>query len=123
MVVYDGFHLPETFGAVDLAFSDQLYLAIRVSIAEKMLPASKGFFILDDPFIKADAGRLRNLMDALRRIVRDGWQILYFSAKKEVLDTLADDIRSGDVKLIELDRSLFSLTSWNDDATTHSRST
>ena len=87
---------------------DQLYLAIRLGIAEKLLPTSKGFFIMDDPFIKADSSRLATLMETLRRFVRDGWQILYFSAKQEVLDALAPDIRAGDVRLVELNRTLFS---------------
>jgi SAM-dependent methyltransferase len=34
MVVYDGFHLPETFGAVDLAFSDQLVEHLHPDDAE-----------------------------------------------------------------------------------------
>jgi len=102
----DGKHLRAT--ALSGGAFDQLYLAIRLSIADKMLPGSKGFFIMDDPFIKADSQRLRTLMDTLRRAVRAGWQILYFSAKQEVLDVLADDIRDGEVTLIELDRNLFS---------------
>lgn len=92
---------------------DQLYLAIRLGIADKMLPTSKGFFIMDDPFIKADAQRLDNLMETLRRVVRSGWQVLYFSAKREVLDALADDIRRGDVTQVEIDRTLFPPSAWS----------
>jgi len=102
---------------------DQLYLAIRFCIAERLLPTSKGFFILDDPFIKADAHRLDNLLNTLRRFVRGGWQILYFSAKKEVLDALAPDIEAGDVRIVELDRNLFSQPVWNEDRGAHSRTT
>jgi DNA repair exonuclease SbcCD ATPase subunit len=89
---------------------DQLYLAIRLSVADVLLPASKGFFIMDDPFIKADANRLAGLMDTLRRFVEKGWQVIYFSAKQEVLDVLDEDIRGGRVQLIELGRTLFSST-------------
>jgi len=86
---------------------DQLYLAVRFAIAEKLFPESKGFFIMDDPFIKADHQRLSRLVDTLRRFADRGWQILYFSAKKEVLDALRPDISAGAVQLIELGKTLF----------------
>ncbi len=43
------------------------------------------------------------MMAMLRGLVDDGWQILYFSAKREVADALAADIRDGRVELIELE--------------------
>jgi hypothetical protein len=39
----------------------------------------------------------------LRRLVEDGWQILYFSAKEEIARALADDIAKGRVQLVELE--------------------
>ena len=86
---------------------DQLYLAIRVSIAERMLPESKGFFILDDPFLKADRDRMRALMTMLRHLVGRGWQVIYVTAKDEIVEALRADIAAGAVRLIELERSLF----------------
>jgi hypothetical protein len=82
---------------------DQLYLAIRVTIAAKLLSEEKGFLILDDPFVKADSERLGRMMEMLRRLVEDGWQILYFSAKEEIARALADDIAKGRVQLVELE--------------------
>jgi DNA repair exonuclease SbcCD ATPase subunit len=82
---------------------DQLYLSIRLSIAERILGDDKGFLILDDPFVKADIDRLGRMMKMLRKLVGDGWQVLYFSAKEEVANTLRDDINSGKVKLIRLE--------------------
>lgn len=84
---------------------DQLYLAIRVAIAERLL-TEPAFFILDDPFVKADYVRVKTQMKVLKRLVQMGWQILYFSAKKEVVEVLADDIRSGQVEMIQLDERL-----------------
>ena len=86
---------------------DQLYLAIRASIAERMLPDSKGFFILDDAFLKADRDRMRALMKMLRQLVGRGWQVIYVTAKDEVVEALRADIATGSVRLIELERSLF----------------
>ncbi len=87
---------------------DQLYLAIRASIAERMLPDSRGFFILDDPFLKADRDRMRALMKMLRLLVGRGWQVIYVTAKDDVVEALRPDIAASQVRLIELDRSLFS---------------
>lgn len=81
---------------------DQLCFAIRLSLGERFLGGDRGFFILDDPFIKADEERLECQMNLLKRLVSRGWQILYFTAKREVRDLLSDDIGSGRVKLVEL---------------------
>ena len=87
---------------------DQLYLAIRLSVAEAVLEDSRGFFIFDDPFIKADIHRLKKQMSILTKVTRAGWQVLYFSAKKEVLDALEKEIEEGRVRLIRLeDRAAF----------------
>ncbi|MFH1754660.1 MAG: AAA family ATPase [Candidatus Latescibacterota bacterium] len=82
---------------------DQLYLAIRLSIGEQLLKGDKGFFIMDDPFIKSDFERMSRQMAFLVRLAEDGWQILYFSAKKEVLDALQGPLQSGVVQLVELE--------------------
>ena len=63
---------------------DQLYFAIRLAIADVILKGDKGFFILDDPFIKADPDRLENLLNMVKMIVDQGWQVLYFSSKGEI---------------------------------------
>lgn len=83
---------------------DQLYLAVRLSIAERLLAEEKGFFVLDDPFVKADADRLANMMEMLKRLVAEGWQIIYFSAKREIADILRGDVENGDVQLIQLEK-------------------
>jgi len=80
---------------------DQLYLSIRLSLAEKILKDEKGFFIMDDPFVKADPDRLKRQMNLMKKISQSGWQILYFSAKGEVWNTLKQDIKKGDVTLLE----------------------
>jgi hypothetical protein len=101
---------------------DQLYFAIRLGLAHKLLaqgesaieqsrelkrggskgeqhatPQQTGFFILDDPFIKADQQRLRTQLKMLLNLAQQGWQILYFSAKQEVRQAL--QTVSGDGKL------------------------
>ncbi len=78
---------------------DQLYLTIRISLAEKLLDEEKGFFILDDPFLKSDTERLRRQMELLLDLSQQGWQILYFTAKDEVKNTLQKYIDVGQVAL------------------------
>ncbi|MFW6188959.1 MAG: ATP-binding protein [Planctomycetota bacterium] len=81
---------------------DQLYLAVRLALGRDLLGGRAGFFIMDDPFVKADPERLERQMDLLREIAADGWQVLYFTAKGEVLDALRGDIDAGRVRRIDL---------------------
>jgi len=81
---------------------DQLYLSIRLALGKKLLKGERGFFIMDDPFIKADPDRLRRQLEILKGISESGWQIMYFSAKEEVQNALAGDIKKGIVNPIEI---------------------
>jgi uncharacterized protein YhaN len=85
---------------------DQLYLSIRLALGEKLLKKKKGFFIMDDPFVKASPDRLKRQMEVLKKISSSGWQIIYFTAKGEVKETLKEDIDSRMVKYIEVKNSL-----------------
>jgi len=85
---------------------DQLYLSIRLSLGEKLLKDKKGFFIMDDPFIKADPDRLQRQIQTLKKISESGWQILYFSAKGEVKNALKKEIEDGSINYIEI-KSIF----------------
>ena len=69
---------------------DQLYFSIRLALAERILKGEKGFFILDDPFIKSDPDRLERQLEMLKKIAESGWQIIYFSAKKEIKELLEE---------------------------------
>ncbi len=81
---------------------DQLYFSVRLSLADKLLSGGKGFFILDDPFIKADPVRLEEQIDIVKNISKTH-QIIYFSAKGEVRELLDEEIENGSVKLHLLD--------------------
>jgi uncharacterized protein YoxC len=80
---------------------DQLYFAVRIALGEQLLKSEKGFFILDDPFLKSDSKRLRQQLEMLVELSRQGWQILYFSAKDEIVSTLSHHIDSGAISLQE----------------------
>jgi len=81
---------------------DQLYLSIRLALGEKLLKGKKGFFIMDDPFIKADPDRLQRQIEALKKISELEWQVVYFSAKGEIKDTLKEDIKRGAINCVEI---------------------
>lgn len=81
---------------------DQLYFSIRLALGEKLLEGDKGFFILDDPFIKADPERLSELLSMLDSIAAEGWQILYFSSKGEISEAFRHKIRSGEVRELKI---------------------
>lgn len=81
---------------------DQLYLSIRLALGEKLLKGDKGFFIMDDPLIKADSERLQTQLNLLKQVSDLGWQIIYFTAKEEVKNALKDHISSGSVNLVTM---------------------
>ena len=81
---------------------DQLYLSIRLALGEKLLKGNKGFFIMDDPFIKADKERLQKQIDILKTISKSEWQIMYFTAKEEVKDVLKGDIEGNKINYVEI---------------------
>lgn len=81
---------------------DQLYLSIRLALGDSLLKEKKGFFIMDDPFIKADTERLKRQLETLRRISGWGWQVLYFSAKGEIKELLKAGIAAEEIDYVEL---------------------
>ena len=81
---------------------DQLYFSIRLALGEKLLKGKKGFFIMDDPFVKADPDRLHRQIETLKKISELGWQVMYFSAKGEINDALKVDIDCGTINYFKL---------------------
>jgi len=69
---------------------DQLYLAIRVALGEKILEGSPGFFIMDDAFLSSDANRLKSQVLLLEKLSKKGWQIIYFTTKNEAVETISN---------------------------------
>lgn len=81
---------------------DQLYLSIRLGLGESLLMGKKAFFIMDDPFVKADKKRLKEQIEILKKISDSGWQVLYFTAKDEVKEVLVDDIKNKKIDYTEI---------------------
>jgi len=81
---------------------DQLYFSIRLALGEKLFKGKKGFFIMDDPFVKADPDRLQRQIKTLKKISELGWQVMYFSAKGEINDAFKGDIDRGTINYVKL---------------------
>jgi len=82
----------ETLGVSKLSkgTKDQLYLAIRVALGEKILEGSPGFFIMDDAFLSSDENRLHSQVELLEKLSRKGWQIIYVTMKRDALENISN---------------------------------
>ncbi len=65
---------------------DQLFLAIRVAISEKVMKNESGFFIIDDAFLSSDRYRLIKQFGVLADLAENGWSIIYFTVKDEIAE-------------------------------------
>lgn len=63
---------------------DQLYLALRLSLAQDILDGNPGFLILDDALLCADATRRDRMLDVLADLADREWQILYFTMDEQL---------------------------------------
>jgi energy-coupling factor transporter ATP-binding protein EcfA2 len=90
------------FANLSTGTRDQLLTVLRLALAEKLLH-EKGFFIFDDPLVSSDRTRLREQMEILGHLTREGWQILFLTAQDEVrqeAERLTD--QGVDVLLLDL---------------------
>ncbi len=81
------------------ATKDQLYLSIRVAVGEKLLEGKQGFFIMDDPFLASDLERAEIQYEIIRNLVDNGWQIVFFTAKKNIAESLSKMFETNLIKL------------------------
>ncbi len=62
---------------------DQVYLALRVGLAEAALEAGEfsdeGFLLLDDAFLTADWERRERMVEAVCALADRGWQVIYLT--------------------------------------------
>jgi len=63
--------------------TDQLYLSVRLCLAEKVLDGVKGFLIIDDAFLSSDIHRIAEQVTILKDISDSGWQVIYFTTKSD----------------------------------------
>lgn len=60
---------------------DQLYFAIRVDLAQRMLEGRSAFMILDDAFLTSGTTRFEEGIDIMKELTKKGWNLLYLTVK------------------------------------------
>lgn len=73
----EGLELPAS--ALSQGTLDQLYLSLRLSLAQDLLSGKPGFLLLDDAFLCADTERMESMLAVLAELAGQGWHILYFT--------------------------------------------
>ena len=58
---------------------EQVLLALRIGIVQKLLGNNSGFLVLDDAFQHVDWERRPLIIDSLIQLSKSGWQIFYFT--------------------------------------------
>ena len=81
---------------------DQLYLALRLSLAQDILQGEPGFLLLDDAFLCADDQRRERLLDILSQLAREKWQILYFTMDQQLAKATEKRTTNKQIKLSPL---------------------
>lgn len=79
---------------------DLLYMSIRLSLAQKIL-GEPGFLILDNAFVHSDIERVREELEFLSKLEDQGWQIIYFTFRDDIKDTLEDKTEVKELEKID----------------------
>ncbi|MHA1170068.1 MAG: ATP-binding protein, partial [Candidatus Hodarchaeales archaeon] len=61
----------------------QLYFVIRLALGARLL-GSKGFMVMEDPFLPSDDERLDNQLHVLANFITEGWQVIFFTSKEDM---------------------------------------
>ncbi len=86
VMVTDGYGRELEAGKLSKGAYDQLFLAIRIAISEKIMGERSGFFIIDDAFLSSDKRRLNKQFEVLAYLAENDWSIIYFTVKDEVAE-------------------------------------
>lgn len=89
------------------ATSEQLYIALRLSLANTMHPSQSFPFIIDDSFVNFDTGRLSNAISLIKELSREN-QVLLFTCHQHVLEGFGEvkPIILGNEGIIENHKSM-----------------
>lgn len=80
--------------------TDLIYMIVRIKLAKELLEDKEGFLILDDAFLHSDKYRIKKEIKFLHELAKEGWQIIYFSFRDDVKESI-DDVCDKDMKNIE----------------------
>lgn len=68
--------------------TDQLYLSVRLALAQKLISDQRCFFLFDDAMMSSDKNRLENQAGFLTKLAAEGWQVIYFTSKDDTFRTI-----------------------------------
>ncbi|MBD3369043.1 hypothetical protein GF402_01615 [Candidatus Fermentibacteria bacterium] len=76
--------------SVSTGAREQILLAVRVGLLERIMGRRRSFLILDDAFQHSDWERRRLLVDSVMSLVEDGWQVFYLTMDDHLDGLLSD---------------------------------
>jgi hypothetical protein len=79
LVVFDHSGRGFDLASVSTGAREQILLAVRVGLLQRIMGRGRSFLILDDAFQHSDWERRRLLVDAVVSLVDDGWQVFYLT--------------------------------------------
>lgn len=71
---------------VSTGAQEQAFLAMRIGFSSIIMKGQTAFLILDDAFQRSDWPRRTNLVDQMLGLVRNGWQVFYFTMDDHIRD-------------------------------------
>jgi len=87
-VVTGGETIPES--ALSSGARAHLYLSCRLAVLRRLFGGTPGFVILDDPFLHYFPSRKERVMDPLKTLVDEGWQLLLFTVDPQSRNLFRD---------------------------------
>ena len=82
---------------------EQVYLALRIGFASRLMKGECGVLILDDAFQHSDWLRRENCVQALVGLVTAGWQVFYFTMDNHIRDLVTDAGRGMGERFMEVE--------------------
>jgi uncharacterized protein YhaN len=97
----------QEFDLADLSTGtrEQIFLALRMGFAKRIMQGDTAFLILDDAFQHSDWERRPRVVDISFELAKQGWQIIYFTMDdhiRDLFDQRAKKARKGTYARIDL---------------------
>lgn len=84
--IMDEFNQEFNFNELSTGAREQIFLALRMGFASKVMQGDTAFMILDDAFQHSDWERRPGLIDNTFKFAKKGWQVIYFTMDDNIRD-------------------------------------
>ena len=85
-LIVSDLHNDYLFNDLSTGAKEQIFLALRIGFASRIVQEKELFFILDDAFQYSDWDRRLLLVDKMIDLAKNNWQIIYFSMDDNIRD-------------------------------------